>query len=235
MFKEAAERVRTKREQLELWQTQVDASGAVETTLHELANRRDSTEEAVSAARERLAALEEMAKQAAAVLAADLEVMAARQDVERIQRIDEDITTSEKKLAGLAGELSSAEQAVKDAKESMAAAAAALQAVEKDTIAAGPDSASADTVARQALELRRAAASRRPRKRNVESTCSMRFESSWRPRSGLRLTIGSFRRKPMPPTRLAPRRARGSGQRLRSFSGSMCSNGRSRRGVLTNR
>ena len=117
-----------------------------------------SAEEAVSAARDRLAALEEMAKQAAAVLAADREEMAARQDVERIQRIDEDITTSEKKLAGLAGELSSAEQAAKDARERMAAAAAALQAVEKDAIAAGPDSASADTVARQALELRRAAA-----------------------------------------------------------------------------
>ena len=158
VFREAAERVRTTREQVELWQTQVDASGAVETMLHELADRRDSAEEAVSAARDRLAALEKMAKQAAAVLAADREVMAARQDVERIQRIDEDIATSEKKLAGLAGELSSAGQVAKDAQERMAAAAAALQAVEKDAIAAGPDSASTDTVARQALELRRAAA-----------------------------------------------------------------------------
>ncbi|MGE4053996.1 MAG: AAA family ATPase, partial [Vicinamibacterales bacterium] len=158
VFREAAERVRTTREQVELWQTQVDASGAVETTLQQLADRRDSTEEAASAARDRLAALEEMAKQAAAVLAADREMIAARQDVERIQRIDEDITTSEKRLAGLARQLSSAEQAAKDARERMAAAAAALQALEKDAIAAGPDAASVDTVARQALELRRAAA-----------------------------------------------------------------------------
>jgi AAA domain len=158
VLKEAADRVRTTREEVEVWQKQVDESGAIETTLHELADRRDRAEEVVSAARNRLAALEDMAKQAAAVLAADREVLAARQDVERIQRIDADITSSEKKLAELAGELSSAEQAAKDAQQRMAAAQAALQAAEKDAVAAGPDSASGDTVARQALELRRVAA-----------------------------------------------------------------------------
>ena len=158
VLKEAADRVRATREDVELWQRQVDDSAAIETTLHELADRRDHAEEGVSATKGRLAALEEMAKQAAAELAAERDELGARQDVERIQRIDEDIETSEKKLAELAGELSSAEQAVKDARQRMAPAADALQAVERDAIAAGPDSASADTVARQALELRRAAA-----------------------------------------------------------------------------
>ncbi len=158
VFKEAADRLREVRDEKERLQKIVEDSEGVEKQLLELTGKRSQREEAVAVATERVKVLERLAGEAAAVLAATEDVRTAREAVERIQAVDRDIEAAEQTLKSLALKVTDAEDALKMAQRQLNDAKAALEDAEKAADPDGSGTSTRETVARQALELRRLAA-----------------------------------------------------------------------------
>jgi len=158
VFKEAADRLRDIRDEKERLQKVVEDSEGVEKQLLELTGTRSRREEAVALATERVKVLERLAGEAAALLAAAEDVRNAREAVERIKAMDREVEAAEQNLQRLALNVTDAEQALKAAQRELDNARVALEAAEKGADTGGSDTSARETVARQALELRRSAA-----------------------------------------------------------------------------
>jgi hypothetical protein len=107
-----------------------------------------------------VANLKRFASEAACRLVAAEQVRLAQEDVLRIQKIETDVETAERVVAELAGKITEAEQALNVARGLQAEADAALAGAEEAARVEGSDSGATDTVVRQQLELRQAAAER---------------------------------------------------------------------------
>ncbi len=157
-FRIAAERLNEARNEKERIQRVVEDSEGVEAHLRDLTTQRGQREEAVAAATERLAVLQRLAAQAADQSIAAEEVELARQEVLRIQKIASDVAEAESSVEHLAGEMDAAEQALSMAQVQRTEADEAFESTQEGARAAASDPALNDTVARQGLELRKAAA-----------------------------------------------------------------------------
>ena len=158
VFKAAADRLNQMRDEKERFQKAVDDSEGVEKQLRDLTAKRGQREEAVAATTGRLATLERLAAQAAELGAAAAQVGLARDEVLRIQTIGSDVDAAERSAVDLGRKMEAAEQALKVAQVQQAEADAAFESAEEAARATRSDPAVTDTVARQRLELRKAAA-----------------------------------------------------------------------------
>jgi hypothetical protein len=157
-FKVAADRLNDARNEKERIQKVVEDSEGVEAHLRDLTAQRGQYEEAVAAATERLALLQLLATQASDRRIAAEEVELARQEVLRIQQIDSDVAAAERSVADLAERMDAAELALKTAQVQQTQADAALESAQDAARADASDPALNDTVTRQGLDLRKAAA-----------------------------------------------------------------------------
>jgi hypothetical protein len=158
VFKAAADRLKGARDEKERLQKLVEDSDGVEEDLRALMDERGRLGEERAAAADRLAEVERFARQAVDREEAAGHVGRAREALLRIQRMDQDVADAEKKVGELVGLKNQAEQDLADAQAAEAAAGDALKNAEEEARAAGLDSGMADTMARQELELRKAAA-----------------------------------------------------------------------------
>jgi hypothetical protein len=158
VFKEAADRLREVRDEKERLQKIVEDSEGVEKQLLELTDKRSQREEAVALATERVKVVERLAGEAAALLTAAEDVRTAREAVDRIQAVDREIEAADQNLKRLASKVTDAEEALKLAQRQLDDAKVALEDAEKAANPDGSDTSATETVARQALELRRIAA-----------------------------------------------------------------------------
>jgi len=158
VFKAAAERLRETRDEKERLQRVVSDSEGAENLLRELMEKRDQRHEALVIATECATALERFAMQAEDRAAAKELVRLAQEDVQRIRKIRMDVEDAERKAKELLGKEEEMRQAMEVAQKQQVEAETALNSVEEATRAEGPDSGVTDTVVRQQLELRRAAA-----------------------------------------------------------------------------
>ena len=158
VFKAAADRLNQLRDEKERFQRAVDDSEGVEQQLRDLTAKRGQREEAVAAATQRLATLERLAAQDAALRAAAEQVAVARDEVLRIQTIGSEVEAAERSVGDLAQRREAAEQALKIAQLRQAEADAAFKSAEEAARTEGSDPAMSHTVARQRLELRKVAA-----------------------------------------------------------------------------
>jgi DNA repair exonuclease SbcCD ATPase subunit len=157
-FRMASERLKEIRDEKERLQALVDESESVEELLRELTDRRNVAEESLAVAGQRQVESERLATQAAELAGAAEDVRLARDEVARIQTLGSDVAGAEQSAADLAAKKEQAEQAVKNAQHRKVEADAALQAAQDAVVSASGDTATSATVARQRLELRRAAA-----------------------------------------------------------------------------
>ena len=157
VFKEAADRVREVRDEKERLQKLVEDSEGVEQQLRALTAKRGQREEAVASAMARVKTLEQLAAEAGVLSAAVEQVRISREEVERIQGIDRDLRAAERNVKDLAVKVAEAEDMLKTAQSRLDHEQAALEAAERGARADGSDSSTKDTVARQALALRRIA------------------------------------------------------------------------------
>jgi hypothetical protein len=161
VFKAAADRVRETREEKEGLQKIVDDSEGVERELRELIEKRSRLDQDLADTAEQLAVVEQLARQAAERATAAESVRVAREKVLRIQKMDQDVADAARKAGELAAKQDQAEGALKGAQAAEAVAVDALNvATEAVRSATGSDPDMADTLARQALDLRRVAAER---------------------------------------------------------------------------
>jgi hypothetical protein len=158
VFRAAADRLKIVRDEKEKLQRVVDDSEGVERLLRDLTSKRGHREEAVASAMERRSTLERLAAQAADLRAAAEEVDLARQEVLRIQTIGSEVVAAERSVGDLAQAMEAAEQVLRTAQVQQTEADAAFESAEEAARAVASDPAVTDTVARQRLELRRAAA-----------------------------------------------------------------------------
>jgi DNA repair exonuclease SbcCD ATPase subunit len=156
VFKIAADRVKEARKEKEDLEKIVEESEGVERRLRELEDRRAQCDEEYAAAEERLVSVQLLAQQAADRAAAWANAETARAGVQRIQKMDQDVAEAEQEVRELAGVKEQAEQELKKAQADEVSAGEALAATEEGVAGLGSDMA--DTVARQALELRKATA-----------------------------------------------------------------------------
>ncbi len=126
--------------------------------MRELDSTHADYEEAVDAAMRQREALERLAAQAAIRNAAAEEVDRARQEVSRIQTIASEVDAAERRIADLAHAMEMAEEAVRTAQARRTEADAAFEAAQEAARATASEAGLKDTVARQHLELRKAAA-----------------------------------------------------------------------------
>lgn len=155
VFKEAADRLREVRDERDRLQKVVEESEGVERHLQELTAKRSQREEAFALAAERAKVLEQFARDAAALSASEKELRGARESVERIKAMDVDLDACTRRLKDLALSLADSEEALTKAQQRSADARRALEEAEKAANADGSDKSARDTIARQALELRR--------------------------------------------------------------------------------
>jgi energy-coupling factor transporter ATP-binding protein EcfA2 len=158
VFKAVAERVRETRDEKERLQKVVTDSEGAEKLLRDLTERRDQRHEALVIATERVTVLERFAKQAEDCAAAKELVRLAQEDVQRIRKIGIDVEDAERKANQLLARKEEARQSLVIAQKDQVEAETALKSAEEATRAEGPDSGVTDTVVRQQLKLRRAAA-----------------------------------------------------------------------------
>ena len=168
VFKAAADRVNEVRDEKEALQKLVDDSEGVENQLRDLTARRGQREEAVATATERVATLERLAAEAADLAEAVEQVRLAREEVLRIERIGSDVDAAARDVKDLSEKVEQAEHTVKVADGQQTEAVTALDAAEEALRAAGSDSTMTDTVARQRLELRMAAADQASREAQLQ-------------------------------------------------------------------
>ena len=157
-FRIAAERLNEARNERDRLQRVVDDSEGVEAHLRDWTAQRDEREEAAAAATERLGVLQRLAAQAADRRIAAEELELARQEVRRIQKIGSDVAAAERSVEDLAGQMHAAEQVLRRAQVQQTDANAAFESAQETARMATSEPAMNDTVARQALELRKAAA-----------------------------------------------------------------------------
>lgn len=157
-LKAAADRLNQVRDEKEGFQKAVDDSESVERLLRDLTTTRGQREEAVADTTERHATLERLAAQAAGLAVAAEQVRLAREEILRIQAIGSEVDVAERSVRDLAGKMEAAEQASRVAQVQQAEADSALESADEAARATGSDPAVTDTVARQRLELRKAAA-----------------------------------------------------------------------------
>jgi DNA repair exonuclease SbcCD ATPase subunit len=158
VFKAAADRLKEARVEKERLEKIVEDSAGVEHRLRDLAAGREQQEHEAAAAEEGLATALRLAKQAADRAAAEETARLAREAVLRIRKMDRDVATAEERVGKLAEERGQAERTLADAQSAQARAGEALRAADEAARSAGSDPEMADTVARQNLELRQAAA-----------------------------------------------------------------------------
>ncbi len=156
VFKVAADRVTEAREAKEGLEKIVADSEVVERHLEELYRDRDQLAEELALAEERLDTVRLLAQQVVDRGLALEAVEAARAQVSRIAAMDQAVAGTEQRVRDLAAIREQAEQRLKEAREASAAAGDALASAEDSAGALGSDMA--DTVVRQEIELRRAAA-----------------------------------------------------------------------------
>ncbi len=138
----------------------MDDSESVEHELRELATKRTGLEERVGVETGRLAAMERMARETGALRVADDQVKQAAQQVSRIQQIERDIVAAEHSVEQLAEGRTVAEEASGAAQQALAQANGRLDEAQRALESLSGDAAGADTVERQSLEIRLAAAER---------------------------------------------------------------------------
>lgn len=160
VLKAAADRVKKAREEKERLEKIVDESKGVEWHYQNLVEERGRCDQELATATERLVEVELLAQQAADRAAAAEHVRVAREAVLRIQKMDQEVAAAERRVREFADLKDQAERALKDAQAAGASAGEALTAAEEAARSAGLDSDMADTVARQALELRKIEAER---------------------------------------------------------------------------
>ena len=158
VFKAAAERLNETREEKERLERIVADSEGAEKQLRELTDRRTQKQGALATAAELAENLERLAAQAACRSVAAEQVRLAQEDLQRIQRIGTETEEAERETEELAKKIIEAEQALNAAKGRQTEADAALKIAEEAARAEGSDSGVTDTVVRQQLELRKAAA-----------------------------------------------------------------------------
>jgi hypothetical protein len=158
VFKAAADRLNLVRDEKEKLQKVADDSEGVEKQLRDLTTMRGQIEETLAIAAERLIALERLAADTANLAKAAEDVRLAREEVLRIQAIGLEAEAAARSVGELAGQMKAAEEALTVAQAQLTEAGGALDSAEEAVGASGTDPAIADTVARQSLELRKAAA-----------------------------------------------------------------------------
>jgi energy-coupling factor transporter ATP-binding protein EcfA2 len=158
VFKVAAGRLNETRNEREKLQRIVAESEGAERLLRDLTDRRTQKQEAFAVETAFVANLERLASEAACRSVAAEQVRLAQEDVLRIRKIGTEVETAERVVAELAGKIKEAEQALNVARGLQAEADAALAGAEEASRVEGSDSGVTDTVVRQQLELRQAAA-----------------------------------------------------------------------------
>jgi hypothetical protein len=158
VFKAAADRLNQVRDEKEKLQKVVDESEGVEKQLRDLTAMRGQLEETLFIASERLVTLDRLAAETANLAKAAEDVRIAREEVLRIQALGGEVNAAARTIEELAGPTEAAEGALKVARAQLAEADSALESAEHAVGASGSDPATAETVARQGLELRKAAA-----------------------------------------------------------------------------
>jgi DNA repair exonuclease SbcCD ATPase subunit len=158
VFKTAAERVKETREEKERLQKVVADSEGAEKLLQALNEKRTQRQEALAIAAEHATTLERLAIQAADRTVAAEQVRLAHGNVQRILKIKMDVEETEHKSSELLNIENAARQALTVAQNAKIEADSALKAADEAARAEGSDSSVSDTVARQQLELRIAAA-----------------------------------------------------------------------------
>jgi hypothetical protein len=158
VFKVAAGRLNETRDEKERLQRIVAESEGAERQLRDLTDWRTQKQEAFAVETALVANLERLASEAACRSVAAEQVRLAQEDVLRIQKIGTEVETAERVIAELAGKITEAEQALNVARGLRAEADAALVGAEEAGRVEGSDSGVTDTVVRQQLELRKAAA-----------------------------------------------------------------------------
>jgi hypothetical protein len=157
VFKVAADRVKEAREERDRLQKIVEDSESVERHLRDLAARRNDHHRDLEAAQNQLSVVERAAQQEADRATAAERVRSAHEAVLSIQRLDAEISAADLKVGQLAAVREQCETVLTESQAAVAAADAALKAAES-TASAGTDPETAETMARQGLELRKAAA-----------------------------------------------------------------------------
>jgi energy-coupling factor transporter ATP-binding protein EcfA2 len=164
VFKTAADRLNQARDERDRYQKAVDDSEAVEKQLDDLTAKRGQREQAVAVVMERLVTLERLVEQGAALGAAAEEVRLAREEVVRIRAIGSEVDMAAQTVEDLGRKTVAAEEALEAAQLQEAEAATVLESAEEAARLTGLAPGVADTVARQSLELRKAAADQTSRK-----------------------------------------------------------------------
>jgi hypothetical protein len=158
VFKVAAGRLNETRSEKERLQRIVAESEGAERLVRDLTDRRTQKQEALAVETALVANLERLVSEAACRSIAAEEVRLAQENVLRIRKIGTEVETAERVVAELAGKITEAGQALNVARGLQAEADAALAGAEEAARVEGSDSGVTDTVVRQQLELRQAAA-----------------------------------------------------------------------------
>jgi hypothetical protein len=161
VFKTASERLRETREEKEKLERIVADSKGAEEELIVLTDRRTQKQGALATAAELADKLGRLAEQAACRSLAAEKIQQAKDELGRIKRIGTETQNAERKAEQLSKNITEAERALNAAKTRHAEADAALKNAEEAARAEAPDSGAADTVLRQQLELRKAAAEKK--------------------------------------------------------------------------
>jgi hypothetical protein len=158
VFKAAAERLNETRDEKERLERIVFESEGAETRLKDLSERRTQKQAALATVADLAENLERLVAQDARRLAAAEQIRLAQENLQRIQRIGTETEEAERGTEKFAKKIVEAEQALNIAKSRQTEAEAALRTAEEAARAEGSDSGVTDTVLRQQLELRKAAA-----------------------------------------------------------------------------
>ncbi len=158
VFKTAAERLNETREEKERLERIVTDSEGAEKQLRQLTDWRTHKQGALATAAELAENLERLAAQAACRSVAAEQVRLAQEELDRIQKIGIEAEEAERNTAELAGKIIEAEQTLHAAKGRQMQAETALKLAEEAAHTEGSDSGVTDTVVRQQLQLRKAAA-----------------------------------------------------------------------------
>jgi len=158
VFKVAAERVKETRDEKEELQRIVTDSEGTEKLLRDLVEKRQQRQEALAIATERLITLERLAVQAADREGASEQIRLAQEAVQRIRKIAMDVEEGELQAKELLLKEEEARTEIGVAQREQVEADGALKDAEEAARSEGSDPGVTDTVVRQQLELRKAAA-----------------------------------------------------------------------------
>jgi DNA repair exonuclease SbcCD ATPase subunit len=158
VLKAATERVNQRRDEKERLERIVFESEGAEQRLRDLTQRRTQKQAALATAADLAENLERLAAQGACRSAGAEQIRLAQENLQRIEKIRSETDEVERETEKLAKKIVEAEQALNEAKGRQTEADATFKNTEEAARAEGSDSGVTDTVARQQLELRKAAA-----------------------------------------------------------------------------